>query len=77
MTSLDSIKHQLIDQILITKNEKLLQAIETIFSTTINNEKLSLKTSQVDMLKMSEKDIEEGNLVSETDLENFDLKWMV
>jgi dihydrofolate reductase len=77
MTSLDSIKHQLIDQILITKNEKLLQAIETIFSTTITNEKLSLKTSQVDMLKMSEKDIEEGNLVSETDLENFDLKWMV
>jgi hypothetical protein len=76
MATLNEIKNKLIDQILITKNEKLLSAIENIFRATATEEKLVLDSYQVEMLLMSEKDIEEGRLISESDLEEEDSEWM-
>lgn len=76
MTTLDKIKNKLIDRILLTKDEKLLIAIDTIFNSTRNDEKLALDSYQLEMLLMSEKDIEQGNLTSEIDLEKSDEKWM-
>ncbi|MGH1383293.1 hypothetical protein [Kordia sp.] len=76
MATLNEIKNKLIDQILITKNEKLLSAIENIFSATATEEKLVLDSYQVEMLLMSEKDIKEGRLISESDLEEEDSEWM-
>jgi len=76
MATLNEIKNKLIDQILITKNEKLLAAIENIFNATATEEKLALDSYQVEMLLMSEKDIEENRLISEADLEKEDSKWM-
>jgi len=34
MPAIDSVKNRLIDRILVTKNEKLLEAIESIFVST-------------------------------------------
>lgn len=76
MATLDEIKNRLIDQILVTKNEKLLSAIENMFNATPKEEKLVLDSYQIEMLMMSEKDIEEGKLVSESDLEEQDAEWM-
>ncbi len=76
MTTLDSIKNKLIDRILVTKNEQLLNAIETIFNSTKSEEKLILNSYQIEMLMMSENDIEQANLISETDLEKEDAEWM-
>ncbi|HEX9828472.1 MAG TPA: hypothetical protein VGA80_17885 [Flavobacteriaceae bacterium] len=76
MTTLDNIKNRLIDRILVTKNEKLLKAIDTIFNSTQTDEKLSLNSHQIEMLMMSEMDIEQGNLISESDLEKADSEWM-
>ena len=76
MTTLDNIKNRLIDRILVTKNEQLLNAIDTIFDSTQSNEKLALNSHQIEMLLMSENDIEQGNLISETDLEKADIEWM-
>ncbi|QHI36610.1 hypothetical protein IMCC3317_19730 [Kordia antarctica] len=76
MTALDKIKNRLIDQILITKNEELLSTIENLFSSTETEEKLVLDSYQLEMLMMSEKDIDEGKLISESDLEKLDAEWM-
>ena len=76
MTTLDTIKNRLIDRILVAKNEQLLTAIDTIFDSTQRDETLTLSSSQIEMLMMSEKDIEQGNLISETDLKNADAEWM-
>jgi len=76
MTTLDSIKTRLIDKILIARDEKLLNAIEIIFNSTQTNEKLTLTSHQIEMLMMSEKDIEQGNLVSESDMKKTDEEWM-
>lgn len=76
MTTLDNIKNRLIDRILLTKNEELLKAIDSIFNSTQTDEKLILNTHQIEMLMMSENDIEEGNLISESELKESDSKWM-
>lgn len=76
MATLDNIKNRIIDRILMTKNEKLLFAIEKMFSTNDTEEEVSLNSYQIEMLLMSEKDIEEGRLISESDLEEKDAEWM-
>ena len=76
MTTIDSIKNRLIDRILATKNEKLLVAISNIFESTQSENVVSLSSEQIEMLLMSEKDIENGDLVSETELNKSDTEWL-
>lgn len=76
MTGLESIKNNLIDRILVTKNEQLLKAISNIFESTQEEEIMSLTSEQIEMLIMSEKDIKKGNLVSESELDKADSEWL-
>jgi hypothetical protein len=76
MNALENIKNSLIDRILATRNEQLLEAIKSIFDSTQSEEIISLSTEQIEMLSMSEKDIEDGNLVSESELSKRDSKWL-
>lgn len=76
MAGIESIKNNLIDRILATKNEKLLQAISNIFESTQTDEVLSLSSEQIEMLLMSEKDIKNENLISENELNDSDSKWL-
>ena len=76
MNTLDIVKNKLIDRIMTTNNEQLLSAIDGIFESTQAEEKLSLNSYQIEMLQMSETDIEQGNLISEADLAKEDSQWM-
>ena len=76
MTALENIKNNLIDRILATKNEKLLEAIDRIFTSTQADEIISLSSEQIEMLSMSERDIEAGNFISESDLDKQDSEWL-
>ena len=76
MNALENIKNSLIDRILATRNEQLLEAIKSLFDSTQSEEIISLSTEQIEMLSMSEKDIEEGKLVSESELSKRDSKWL-
>lgn len=76
MTTLDRIKNRLIDKILVTKNERLLEAIDTIFNSSNSDETLSIDSYQLEMLMMSEEDIKYGNIISEDELKKEDSKWM-
>ena len=76
MTGLENIKNNLIDRILATKNEKLLKAISNIFDSTQRKEIMSLTSEQIEMLVMSEKDIENENFVSESELDKADSEWL-
>jgi hypothetical protein len=75
MTTLDTIKNSLIDKIIATNNEKLLNAITGIFESTQSEEKVRLSSEQIEMLMMSEDDIKNGNLISEDELRKTDLEW--
>ena len=76
MNALENIKNSLIDRILATRNERLLDAIKNIFDSTQSEEIIALSTEQIEMLSMSEKDIEDGKLVSESELGKRDSKWL-
>lgn len=76
MNALENIKNSLIDRILATRNEQLLEAIKNIFDSTQTEDIISLSTEQIEMLSMSEKDIENGKLVSESELSKRDSKWL-
>ena len=76
MNALENIKNSLIDRILATRNERLLDAIKNIFDSTQSEEIVALSTEQIEMLSMSEKDIEDGKLVSESELSKRDSKWL-
>lgn len=76
MTSLEILKNNLIDKILVTNNEKLLKAISSIFESTQSKEKIQLSSEQIEMLLMSENDIKNGRIISEEELEKSDKKWL-
>ena len=76
MNALENIKNSLIDRILATRNERLLDAIKNIFDSTQSEEMIALSTEQIEMLSMSEKEIEDGKLVSESELNKRDSKWL-
>ncbi len=61
---------------MLTDNEPLLKAIEGILNSTQNKDKMKLDSYQIEMLRMSENDIIKGNLISESDLQKDDSKWM-
>ena len=76
MNTIENIKNSLIDSILATKNEQLLEAIKSIFDSTTSEDTISLSSEQIELLAMSEKDIEEGKIVSESELNKRDAKWL-
>lgn len=76
MTTLENIKNRLIERILAVNNEKLLQAIDNIFDLTQTEEIISLSSEQTEMLMMSEQDIKNENLISESELDKSDTEWL-
>jgi len=76
MNALENIKNSLIDRILATSNEQLLEAIKSIFDSTQSEEIISLSTEQIEMLSLSEMDIESGKFISESELSKRDSKWL-
>jgi predicted SAM-dependent methyltransferase len=59
-----------------TKNESFLEAIEKIFISPQQENKLVLYLEQKEMLMMSDADIENGNVVLESELDKLDSEWL-
>lgn len=76
MTTLDNIRNNLISHIMVSKNEKLLKAISNIFDSTRENDIVSLSPQQIEVLMMSEQDIENDRLISAEKLEQSDSEWL-
>lgn len=76
MSNLETIKHNLIDKILASSNEKILTAINNILETNDKKGLVTLSTEQIKILEMSINDISNGDFISEDELEKSDSKWM-
>ena len=70
MRSIEELKNRLIDRILVSNNEKLLQAIESVLLSVQDKEVVSLTSEQIEMLSLSEKDIQYGNIISDDELDH-------
>ncbi len=77
MSGIETIKNRLIDRIMATRNRKLLEAIDVIFSSQKDEDATyMLSFDQIEILEMSEEDIAKGRLVSESELEKQDKEWL-
>jgi|LakMenE01Jun11ns_1017448.scaffolds.fasta_scaffold9518778_1 hypothetical protein len=76
MKGIQKIKTRLINRILATNDESLLDAVDVILATVQPLEILSLSEEQIEILMMSEVDIASGNVLSEEELDNLDAQWM-
>ena len=71
--NIEARKLELIQQILKLNSDELFTKLESIIKT---EKEYILSEEQTEMLKMSEKDIEYGNLVSEDELKEIDSEWL-
>lgn len=71
--NIEARKLELIQNILKINSEELFSKLESILKT---QKEYSFSDEQTEMLKMSEKDIEYGNLVSEDELKKIDSEWL-
>jgi len=77
METVDKIKKELINKIQSISNKDFLEALNTLISsksTELKTEDLS--NSQKAMLKMSENDVKNGRLISETAMAKRNLEWL-
>lgn len=77
MTTVDKIRNGLIDKILSIRDKDFLEALDTLItSSTSKSESVELSDEQKQMLEMSEKDIQEGALISQEAMSKRNFEWL-
>lgn len=77
MASIDNIRNGIIDKLLTISNKNYLNALyQLVESSSIDKDKVKLTEEQILMLKLSDKDIKQGKLISQSQLDKDDLKWL-
>lgn len=76
MEGIEILKNNIIERILSSRNEKLLEAINSILDSTTSNDTIPLSKDQVEMLSMSDNDIENGDFMSQEELDKLDSEWL-
>ncbi|MAZ27946.1 MAG: hypothetical protein CL868_12830 [Cytophagaceae bacterium] len=76
MAAVDNMRNSLISKILTIKDKSILTAIEDLVNSSSKNQKVELTEEQILMLEMSEKDIKEGNVISQEELFKREREWL-
>jgi hypothetical protein len=77
MTTVDIIRNNLIDKILLISNEEYLMALNNLISFSSTEDQLgNLTKEQTLMLEMSEDDIRNGRTISQDDLQKKTREWL-
>ena len=76
MSKLDKLKDKIIGRIKNSENEEFLLSVYNTITTDDSIEKYQFTKEQLEMLNQSEKDIENGDLISAEELEKIDSEWM-
>jgi hypothetical protein len=77
MAQIDNLRNGIIEKILAISNKDYLKALyQLVDNSKLENKNVSLTDEQVLMLKLSDKDINNGRLISQNELDKQDLKWL-
>ena len=77
MAQVDLIRNGIIDKLLaISDKEYLLALLRLVDNRAVEGEKIKLTKEQKLMLEMSEADIQNGLIISQSDLDKNDLEWL-
>lgn len=77
MATVENIRYGLIDKILSIKNKEFLVALDKLItSSETDSDIVELTDEQKTMLQMSEDDIKNGRLISQTEMNKRNLEWL-
>tara|TARA_R110000868_G_scaffold404015_1_gene681791 strand:- start:348 stop:590 length:243 start_codon:yes stop_codon:yes gene_type:complete len=77
MATVDKIRNGLIDKILSIRNKDFLEALDKLItSSESESEIVELTNEQKLMLEMSEKDIQNGKLISQDAMNKRNIEWL-
>lgn len=77
MAQADLIRNGIIDKLLTISDKNYLSALlRLIDNSSVESDKVKLTKEQKLMLEMSESDIRNGRVISQTDLDKSDLEWL-
>jgi hypothetical protein len=77
MPTTDHIRNGIIEKLLTISNKDYLNALfQLVKNSTSDMEKVKLTEEQIVLLKLSDRDINEGNLIPQSQLDKSDLKWL-
>jgi hypothetical protein len=77
MNRADIIRNNIIDKLLTISNKDYLAALyQLIENSSVDNDIVKLSDEQIIMLKLSDRDIDEGRLISQDELDKSDKQWL-
>jgi hypothetical protein len=77
MNRADILRNNIIDKLLTISNKDYLSALYQLFeNSSVDNDIVKLSDEQILMLKLSDKDIEVGKLISQEELDKNDMQWL-
>jgi hypothetical protein len=77
MAQIDNLINGIIEKNLAISNKDYLKALyQLVDNSMLENNNVCLTDEQVLMLKLSDKDINNGRLISQNELDKQDLKWL-
>lgn len=77
MAQIDLIRNGIIDKLLSISDKNYLVAIQQLLeNSSVQSKSIKLSKEQKLMLELSEKDIENGRLVKQNDLDKSDIEWL-
>ena len=78
MNPSDILRNNIIDKLLTITNKDYLSALyQLIEKSSVDTDVVKLSEEQIIMLQLSDRDIEEGNLISQAELDKRDLQWVI
>lgn len=77
MTTTDHIRNGIIEKLLTISNKDYLTALfQLVKNGPVEEDSVKLSEEQLVMLKLSERDIKEGKLIPQAQLDKADVKWL-
>ena len=77
MKTTDILRNNIIDKLLTISNKDYLSALYQLVKTSsVDKDIVKLTEEQILMLKLSDKDIKNGKIISQNQLDKDDLKWL-
>ncbi len=77
MAQVDIIRNGIIDKLLAISDQDYLLALQCLINNSaVEENKITLTKEQKLMLEMSENDIQNGRVISQSDLDKSDLEWL-
>ena len=77
MNRVDILRDSIIDKLLTISNKDYLAALyQLVDKSSVEGNMVELSEEQVVMLEMSEHDIRNGKLLTQTEIDKSDLKWL-